>query len=150
MRCQCTGNCLSKCPARSSECPNAATVNLTVEGRCRKKPLCGACSCRQPGCTSSARRPFGQFMFMENYGYCPRHHKGSKQPETTRAHTEVKRCAAAAAGARTQQQLPSCYRSRGAWCGRLGTQAACPWRQLDVLWHHGLIWYHHFLPWREN
>ena len=70
--CQCTGNCLSKCPARYTQCPNAATVNL--QKHARSKPLCKVCSCHQPDCTTAARRPYGQFAFKENYGYCPRHY----------------------------------------------------------------------------
>lgn len=72
VRCQCTGNCLTTCPARGqhAHCPNKAEALKTLA---RKSIYCEACRCREAGCWLIARRPFGKHSLTMNYGKCKRH-----------------------------------------------------------------------------
>ena len=75
--CHCKGNCFSNCPARKKNmseprCPNPASVNLDESGyHGQPVALCAACTCRSPGCTTGARRPYKDYAnVMANYGHC--------------------------------------------------------------------------------
>ena len=65
-KCSCKGNCHGNCPARKPKgvCPNAVVTGA----------FCAACRCRHPGCDKNARRPFGQYCFVGNRGYCQGHY----------------------------------------------------------------------------
>ena len=73
-KCQCKGNCSSRCPARTKlECPNPASWNVKMVGSeyHAKVPLCSACVCQTPQCSTNARRPYGQYLRnLDNIGRC--------------------------------------------------------------------------------
>ena len=90
--CKCTGNCDTRCPARSKggSCPNVATVNSAISGKClpvgyrAARPLCKHCACKESGCTASRRpRRNGDCRGP----YCSRH--GAEHPLSPRAPWEI-------------------------------------------------------------
>lgn len=82
LRCACTGNCDTRCPARKAggSCPNHAAANLASHVSRGHRPLCGACVCAHEGCHAPKRpRPA-----QKRWGpYCARHAR--LHPESPRA-----------------------------------------------------------------
>ena len=89
--CECTGNCLSSCPARVDKCGNPVDTR-PANNKKHVKNLCEACRCRVHGCFNSARRPFGAHKLAHNYGKCRRHWDAPAQPSAMSSGSENTPC----------------------------------------------------------